>query len=112
MQQAVVAEKLAMVEGEDHNGLVGDSHRVELRQHPPELMVDLRLHAPRQCDGSREACLRDRVRYRSSSEVGSLAPLSSRAKAPPWTSAPGASGSSGAVAMIVSAQLSALSSGR
>ena len=53
-----------MVGGEDHDRLVGESQRVELRQHAPELMVDLRLHAPRQGDGSREACSRDRVRHR------------------------------------------------
>ena len=64
MQQAVVAEKLAVVGGEDHDGLVGESLCIELRQHPSELMVDLRLHAPRQRDGPREACLRDRVRHR------------------------------------------------
>ena len=50
--------------------------------------------------------------YSSSSSVGTPAPLSRKAKAPPWTSAPIAFGSSGAVAMIVSAQSSALSSGR
>ena len=53
-----------------------------------------------------------RCSYSSPSAAGTPAPLSRKAKAPPWTSAPIAFGSSGAVAMIVSAQSSALSSGR
>ena len=53
-----------MVGGKQDDGVAGDVHLVQLRQHPPELVVDLRLHAPGQRHGASEARRGDRVRNR------------------------------------------------